>query len=130
MTCLLFMKIWCSNYHNMQYWFTFNHILIINPSYDVHHVHESQSDGMDHQWLQNTIPTDIIKMTFLYIISQILYLLLSFKSMIYSLVREHDYFNHSKKPWFPFISMLSDQNKIGLKYELGCFADLHYLLTW
>ena len=45
----------------------------INPSYDVHHVHESQSDGMDHQWLQNTIPTDIIKMTFLYIISHYIY---------------------------------------------------------
>ena len=59
-----------------------------------------------------------------------LYLLLSFKSMIYSLVREHDYFNHSKRTWFPFILMLSDRNKIGLKYQPGCFADLHYLLTW
>ena len=59
-----------------------------------------------------------------------LYLLLSFKSMIYSLVQERDHFNHSKRTWFPFILMLSDQNKIGLKYEPGCFADLHYLFTW
>ena len=62
--------------------------LIIFPSYDIHHVHESQSDGMDHQWFQNTILIDIIKVTFLYIIS-LLY--------IYSLVREHDHFNHTKR---------------------------------
>ena len=62
--------------------------LIIFPSYDIHHVHESQSDGMDHQWFQNTILMDIIKVTFLYIIS-LLY--------IYSLVREHDHFNHTKR---------------------------------
>ena len=77
MTCLLFMRIWCSNYRNMQYWLGSDHILIINPSYDVHHVHESQSDGMDHQWFQNTILTDIIKMTFLHIISHIYYYHLS-----------------------------------------------------
>ena len=52
-----------------------------------------------------------------------LYLLLSFKSMIYSLVQERDHFNHSKRTWFPFILMISDQNKVGLKYEPGCFAD-------
>ena len=63
-------------------------ISIIFPSYDIHHVHESQSDGMDHQWFQNTTLMDIIKMTFLYIIS-LLY--------IYSLVREHDHFNHTKR---------------------------------
>ena len=62
--------------------------LIIFPSYDIHRVHESQSDGMDHQWFQNTTLMDIIKMTFLYIIS-LLY--------IYSLVREHDHFNHTKR---------------------------------
>ena len=72
-TCSLSMRIWCSNYSNMQYWLSSNHVLIMIPSYDVHHVHESQSDGMDHQWLQNTIPTDIIKMTFLYIISHYIY---------------------------------------------------------
>ena len=61
---LLFMRIWCSNYRNMQYWFNSNHVLIIIPSYDVYHVHESQSDGMDHQWFQNTIVIDIIKIDF------------------------------------------------------------------
>ena len=66
---------------NMQYWLSSNHILIINPSYNVHHVHESQSDGMDHQWFQNTILFDITKMTFLHIIS--LYLLLPFKFTIF-----------------------------------------------
>ena len=45
----------------MQYWLSSNHVLIIIPSYDVCHVHESQSDGMDHQWFQNTIVIDIIK---------------------------------------------------------------------
>ena len=49
--------------------------------------------------------------------------------MIYSLVQERDHFNHSKRTSFPFMLMLSDQNKVGLKYEPGCFADLHYLLT-
>ena len=48
----LFMRIWCNNYSNMQYWLSSNRILIIIPSYDVHNVHESQSDGMDHQWFQ------------------------------------------------------------------------------
>ena len=72
-TCSLSMRIWCSNYSYMQYWLSSNHILIIIPSYDVHHVHESQSDGMDHQWFQNTILIDIIKMTFLYIISHNIY---------------------------------------------------------
>ena len=57
----------------MQYWLSSNHVLIIIPSYDVHHVHESQSDGMDHQWSQNTMLIDIIKMTFLYIISRNIY---------------------------------------------------------
>ena len=129
MTCLLFMRIWCSNYRNMQYWFSSNHILIINPSYDVYHVHESQPGGMDHQWFENTILTDIIKMTFLYIISHyICYYHLS--PWYISLAQEHDHFNYSKRTWSPFILMLSDQNKIGLKYEPGCFADLHYLLTW
>ena len=47
--------------------------LIIFPSYDIHHVHESQSDGMDHQWFQNTILIDIIKMTFLCIICHNIY---------------------------------------------------------
>ena len=69
----LLMRIWCSNYRNMQYWLSSYHVLIIIPSYDVHHVHESQSDGMDHQWFQNTILIDIIKMTFPYIISHNIY---------------------------------------------------------
>ena len=56
-----------------------------------------------------------------------LYLLLSFKSMIYSLVREHGHFNHTKRNWFSFILMLSDQNEIGLKYEPSCF--FWFLLT-
>ena len=51
-----------------------------------------------------------------------LYLLLSFKSMIYSLVQERDHFNHSKRTWFPFILMLSDQNKIGLKIRAWLFC--------
>ena len=86
-----FMRIWCSNYSNMQYWLSSNHILIIIPSYDDHHVHESQS----------------------------------FKSLIYSLVQERNHFNHTKKNWFPFILMLPDQNKMGLKYQPGCFSALH-----
>ena len=57
-----------------------------------------------------------------------LYLLLSFKSMIYSLVQERDHFNHSKRTWFPFILMISDQNKVSLKYEPGCFPDLHFIV--
>ena len=69
----LFMRMQCSNYRNMQYWLSSNHIFIINPSYDVHHVHESQLDGMDHQWFQWTISTDIRKMTSLYIISHYIY---------------------------------------------------------
>ena len=69
----LIIRIWCSNYRNMEYWLSSNHILIINPSYDVHHVHESQLDGMDHQWFQWTISTDIRKMTSLYIISHYIY---------------------------------------------------------
>ena len=69
----LLMRIWCNNYSNMQYWLSSNHILIIIPSYDVYHIHESQSDSMDHQWFQNTILIDIIKMTFLYIISRNIY---------------------------------------------------------
>ena len=69
----LVMRIWCSKYRNMQYWLSSNHVLIIIPSYDVHHVHESQSDGMDHQWSQNTMLIDIIKMTFLYIKSRNIY---------------------------------------------------------
>ena len=72
-TCSLSMRIWCSNYSYMQYWLISNQILIINPSYDVHHVHESQSDGMDHQWFQNTILIDLIKMTFLHTISHYIY---------------------------------------------------------
>ena len=68
-----FMRIWCSTYRSMQYWLSSNHVLIIIPSYDVHHVHESQSDGMGHQWFQNTILIDIIKMTFPYIISRNIY---------------------------------------------------------
>ena len=71
-TCF-FLKIWCSKYHNMQYWLSSNHVLIIIPSYDVHHVHESQSNGMDHQWSQITMLIDIIKMTFLYIITRNIY---------------------------------------------------------
>ena len=69
----LFMRIRCSNYHNMQYWLSSNHVLIIIPSYNVYHVHQSQSDGMDHQWFQNTILLLIKKMTFLYIISYNIY---------------------------------------------------------
>ena len=69
----LLMRIWCCNYRNMQYWVSSNHVLIIIPPYDVHHAHQSQSDGMDHQWFQNTILVDIIKMTFLYIISHNIY---------------------------------------------------------
>ena len=72
-TCSLSMRIWCSNYSNMHYWLSSNHVLIMIPSYDGHHVHESQSDGMDHQWFQNTILIDLIKMTFLYIISHYIY---------------------------------------------------------
>ena len=73
-TCPFSMRIWCSNYRNMQYWLSFNHVFIIIPSYNVHHVHQSQSDGMDHQWSQNfIILIDIIKMTFLYIIGHNIY---------------------------------------------------------
>ena len=72
-TCSFSMKIWCSNYRNMQYWLSSNHVVIIIPSYNVHHVHESQSDGMDHRWSQNIILIDIIKMTFLYIIFHNIY---------------------------------------------------------
>ena len=68
-----FVGILCSNYRNMQYWLSSNDVLIIIPSYDVPHVHDSHSDGMDHEWFQNTIPIDIIKMTFLYIISHNIY---------------------------------------------------------
>ena len=53
----------------MQYWLSANHVFIIIPSYDIHHVHESQSDGMGHEWFDNAILIDIIKMPFLYIIS-------------------------------------------------------------
>ena len=48
----------------MQYWLSSNHVLIIMPSCDVYHVHESQSDGIDQQWFQNTILIDIIKSAF------------------------------------------------------------------
>ena len=61
------MRIWCSNYRNMQYWLSSNHFLIIIPSYDVYYVHESQSDGINQQWFQNTILIDIIKIDFFYI---------------------------------------------------------------
>ena len=57
----------------MHYWLSSNHVLIIILSDDVHHVHESQSDDVDHQWPQNTILIDIIKMTFLNIISHNIY---------------------------------------------------------
>ena len=103
----LFMRIWCSNYRNMQYWLSSNHVLIIIQSYDVYHVHESQSDCMDHQWFQNTIVIDIIKMTFLCIISH------------------NIYYHYNKKTWFPFILMVSDRNKMRSKYQPGCFAALH-----
>ena len=73
MTFSFSMRIWCSNHRYMQYWLSSDPILIINPSYDVHHLHESRSDGMDHQWFQNTILIDIIRMTFLYIISYYIY---------------------------------------------------------
>ena len=120
----LFMRIWCSNYRNMQYWLSSNHVLIIIPSYDVYHVHQRQSDGMDHQWFQNTILLHIKKMTFLYIIP-------------------HNIYCHHLNPWyilwygyattliiqkktcFPFILMLPDRNKMSLKYQLGCFSALH-----
>ena len=74
----LFMRIWYSNYRNMQYWLSSNDVLIILPSYDVHHDQEFQNTilighGMDHQWFQNTILLDIIKMTFRYIISYNIY---------------------------------------------------------
>ena len=95
----LFMRIWCSNYRSMQYWLSSNDVLIIIPSYDVHHVQESQSDCMGHQWFQNTIVIDIIKMTFLCIISH------------------NIYYYYNKKTWFPFILMLSDRNKMRSKYQ-------------
>ena len=57
----------------MQYWLSSNHVLIIIQSYDVYHVHESQSDGIDQQWFQNTIVIDIIKIDFFYIISHNIY---------------------------------------------------------
>ena len=116
----LFMEIWCSNYRNMQYSLSSNPVLIIIPSYDVHHDQESQSDGMDHQWFQNTILIDIIKMTFLYIISpNIYYYHLSPWYILWcgnatTLIKR-------EKTWFPFILMLSDWNKMGLKYQPGCF---------
>ena len=69
----LFMRIWCCNYRIMHYWLSSNHVLTIILSYDVHHVHESQSDDMDHQWSQNTLLIDITKMTFLNIISHNIY---------------------------------------------------------
>ena len=56
--------------------------------------------------------------------------LLSFKSSVYSLVRESDFFNNTKGTWFIFILMLSDQNGISSKYQPGYFNDLHLLLTW
>ena len=49
----------------MQYWLGSNDVLIIILCYDVHHVHDSQSDGMDHQWFQNTVLIGIITMTYL-----------------------------------------------------------------
>ena len=99
-----FMRIWCSNYRNMQYWLISNNIPIINPSYDIHRVHESQSD--------NRITGDLKYYPCRYNKNELsshnitLYLLLSFKSMIYSLVRESDHFNHTKRAWFPFLSSI------------------------
>ena len=120
----LFMWIWCSNYRNMQYWLSSNHVLIIIPSYDVHHVQESQSDCMGHQWFQNTIVIDIIKMTFLCIISlNIYYYYLSPWYILWC--RNATTLLIRKKTWFLFILMLSDRNKMGLKYQPGCFASLH-----
>ena len=116
-----FMGILCSNYRNM---LSSSHILIIIPSYDVHHVHQSQSDGMDHQWFQNTILIDIIKMTFLYIISpNIYYYHLSPGYVLWcgnatTLIIRH-------KTWFPFTLILSARNKMGFKYQPSCFAGLH-----
>ena len=121
------MRIWCSNYRNKQYSLISNQILIINPSYDVHHVHESQSDGMDHQWFQNTILTDIIKMTFLHIISHIYYYHLSPWYILWCgnmttliIPKETD-----------FILMLFDQNEIGLKYEpnYSNYCNVQYWLS-
>ena len=116
-----FMGILCSNYRNM---LSSSHILIIIPSYDVYHVHQSQSDGMDHQWFQNTILIDIIKMTFLYIISHNIYYyhlspwyILWCGNATTLIIR--------KKTWFPFTLMLTDRNKMGFKYQPGCFAGLH-----
>ena len=125
----LFIRIWYSNYRNLQYWLSSNHVLIIIQSYDVHHVQESQSDGMDHQWFQNTILLHIKKMTFLYIISHnIYYYHLSPWYILWC--RNATTLIMRKKSWFPFILMLSDQNKMGLKYQPGCFTALHLSLSW
>ena len=119
----LFMGIWCSNYRNLQYWLTSNHFLII-LSHDVYHVHQSQSDTMDHQWFQNTVLMDIIKMTFLYIISHNIYY--HHLSPWYILgCRNATTLIMGKKTWLLFILMLSDRNKMSLKYQPGCFAALH-----
>ena len=122
------MRLWCSNYRYMEYQYSSNNILIIDQSYKVHHAHESQSEGMDHQWFQINIIIDKRKITFS--LQYITYLLLSYKSSIYSLVCESDYFNNTEITWFPFILMLSDKNGTGSKYQPGCIHDLHQLFTW
>ena len=111
------MRIWYSNYRNLQYWLSSNHVLIIIQSYDVHHVHESQSDGMDHQWFRNTILMDIIKMTFLYIL--IIFIIIILIPDIFFGVGTQLPISYEKKTWFLFILMLSDRNKMGFKYQPG-----------
>ena len=85
----LFMRIWGNNYSNMQCWLSSNHILIIIRSYDVPHVHESQSDGMDHQWFQKYYPYGYNKNDFSLRYITVIH--------IYSLVREYDHVDHTKR---------------------------------
>ena len=122
------MRVCCSNYCNMQYWLSSTRMLIINPCYEVHHVHGSRSDGMDHQWFYNTILIDIIKMTFLYILLHYIYyfhlsawyILWCGNMTTLIIPKETD-----------FILMLFDQNEIGLKYEpnYSNYCNMQYWLS-
>ena len=67
------MRLWCSNYRYMEYRYSSNNIPMTDQSYKVQHTHESQSEGMDRQWFQINIITDIRKRSFLYMISHYIY---------------------------------------------------------
>ena len=108
------MRIWWSNYRSMQYRLPHNFSILWYSSCPWESIRWHGSPVISKYYPYWFNKNDFSS----YYIT--LYLLLSFKSMIYSLVREHGHFNQTKRTWFPFILMLPDRNKIGLKYQPVC----------